>query len=96
MKPVVLEAVVLWDHTNFGSSCTHLPLRRLNRVFAIAENITLLAIFTTPFDSGWYTEAKATLVPILLQNSFKLSESNCFPLLTVRVLGTPNLQITFC
>ena len=39
---------------------------------------------------------KATLVPILLQNSLKLSESNCFPLSTVRVLSTSNLQITLC
>ena len=35
------------------------------------------------------------MVPILLHNSLKLSESNCFPLSTVRVLGTPNLQIMF-
>ena len=39
---------------------------------------------------------KATLVPILLKNSLKLSESNCFPLSTIWVLGTPNLQIIFC
>ena len=95
MKHVVLEAIVLWDHTTFGSSSTHLPLRRLNRVFAIAENITLLALSTVPFDSGWWTKVKATLVPVLLQNSLKLSKSNCFLLSTVRVLGTPNLQIMF-
>jgi len=53
VKPVVLDVVVLWDHTTFGSSSTHLPLPRLNRVFAIAENITLLALSTAPFDSGW-------------------------------------------
>ena len=33
VKPIVLDVVVLWDHTTFGSSSTHLPLRRLNRVF---------------------------------------------------------------
>ena len=38
---------------------------------------------------------KATLVPILLQNSLKLSKSNCFLLSTVRDLGTSNLQIMF-
>ena len=52
VKPVVLEAIVLWDHTTFGSSSTHLPLRRLNKVLDIVENITLLALSTTPFDSG--------------------------------------------
>ena len=36
------------------------------------------------------------MVPKLLQNSLNLSESNCFPLSTVSVLGTPNLQIMFC
>ena len=33
---------------------------------------------------------------MLLQNSLNLSESNCFPLSTVNVLGTSNLQIMFC
>ena len=33
---------------------------------------------------------------MLWQNSLKLSESNYFPLSTVKVLGTPNLQIMFC
>ena len=32
-------------------------------------------------------------MPMLWQNSLNLSESNCFPLSTVRVLSTPNLQI---
>ena len=53
VKPVVLEAIVLCDHTTFGSSSTHLPLRRLNRVFGIAENIILFALSTAPLDSGW-------------------------------------------
>ena len=35
-------------------------------------------------------------MPMLLQNSLNLSESNCLPLSTVKVLGTPNLQIIFC
>ena len=34
-------------------------------------------------------------MPMLLQNSLNLSESNCLPLSTVKVLGTPNLQIMF-
>ena len=34
-------------------------------------------------------------MPMLWQNSLNLSESKCFPLLTVKVLGTPNLQIIF-
>jgi len=52
VKPVVLEVVVLWDHTTFSNSSTHLPLQKLNRVFDITKNITLLALSTTPFDSG--------------------------------------------
>jgi len=35
-------------------------------------------------------------VPVLLQNSLNLCESNCFPLSTIKVLGTLNLQIMFC
>ena len=35
-------------------------------------------------------------MPIFLHNSLKLSELNCFPLSTIRVLGTPNVQIIFC
>ena len=53
MNPIVLEVVVLWDHTTFGSSSAHLPLRRLNRVFAISENIILLALSTALLDSRW-------------------------------------------
>ena len=53
VKPVVLEVVMLWDHTTFGSSSTHLTFWRLNKVLDIAENITLLALSTTPFDSRW-------------------------------------------
>ena len=53
VKPIVLEAIVLWDHTTFGSSSTRLPFQRLNKVLDIAENITLLALSTAPFDSGW-------------------------------------------
>jgi len=48
---IVLDAVVLGDHTTFGSSSVHLPLRRLNKVFEIAENTILLALSTAPFDS---------------------------------------------
>ena len=53
VKPIVLEAMVLWDQTTFGNSSTHLPLWRLNKVFEIAENIILLALSTAPFDSRW-------------------------------------------
>ena len=62
----------------------------------IAENIILFALSTAPFDSGWYTTAKAVLVPILWQNSLNFFESICFPLSTVSKLGTPNLQMMFC
>jgi hypothetical protein len=96
MKPVALEAVVLWDQTIFGNSSTHLPLRRWYNVLEIAEKTTLFALSTAPFDSGWWTDAKAIVVSKLLQKFLKLSESNCFPLSTVRILGTLNLQIMFC
>ena len=35
-------------------------------------------------------------MPMLWQDSLNLSESNCFPLSTVKVFSTPNLQIMFC
>ena len=34
-------------------------------------------------------------MPMLWQNSLNLSELNCFPLSTVKVLGTPKLEIMF-
>ena len=34
-------------------------------------------------------------MPMFLQNSLNLSESNCFLLSTVKVLGTPDLQTMF-
>ena len=35
-------------------------------------------------------------MPMFLHNSLNLSELNCFPLSTVKVFSTPNLQIMFC
>jgi hypothetical protein len=40
-------------------------------------------------------KVKASLVPMLVQNSLNLSESNCLPLSTISVLGTPNLHTMF-
>ena len=60
------------------------------------EKIILFALSIAPFDSGWYTDAKAILVPMWPQNSLNFSESNCFPLSTVSNLGTLNLQTMFC
>jgi hypothetical protein len=51
-----------------------------------------LARSTTPLDCGWYTEAKASLVPIEKQKSLKSWLSNCLPLSTVSSDGTPNQE----
>jgi hypothetical protein len=55
-----------------------------------------LARLTTPLDCGWYTEAKASLVPMEKQKSLKSWLSNRLPLLTVSSDGTPNRQTMFC
>ena len=96
MNPVVRETDVLCDQITLGNSSIHFPLRRPSSVFDIAEKTILFALSTAPLDSGWYTEAKANFVPMLLQNSLKFSESNYFPLSTVKILSTPNLQMMFC
>jgi hypothetical protein len=51
---------------------------------------------TTPWDCGWYTEAKASLVPMEKQKSLKSWLSNCLPLSIVSSNGTPKRQTMFC
>jgi hypothetical protein len=48
-----------------------------------------------PLDCGWYTEAKASLVPMEKQKSLKSWLSNCLPLSNVSSDGTPNQQTMF-
>jgi hypothetical protein len=62
----------------------------------MAVKILLLARSTTPLDCGWYTKAKASLVPIEKQKSLKSWLSNCLSLLTMSSDGTPNRQTMFC
>jgi hypothetical protein len=62
----------------------------------IAVKILPLARSTTPLDCGWYTEAKASLVPMERQKSLKSWLSNYLPLSTVSSDGTPNRQTMFC
>jgi hypothetical protein len=51
---------------------------------------------TTPLDWGWYTEAKASLVPMEKQKSLKSWLSNYLPLSTVSSDRTQKRQTMFC
>jgi hypothetical protein len=62
----------------------------------MAVKILPLARSTMSLDWGWYTEAKASLVPMEKQKSLKSWLSNCLPLSTVSSDGTQNRQIMFC
>jgi hypothetical protein len=61
----------------------------------MAVKILPLARSTMPLDCGWYTEAKAILVPMEKQKSLKSWLSNYLPLSTVSSNGTPNRQTMF-
>jgi hypothetical protein len=61
-----------------------------------AVKILPLVRSTTPLDCGWYTEAKASLVPMEKQKSLKSWLSNCLPLSTVSSDKTPRRQTMFC
>jgi hypothetical protein len=63
-KFVALATDVLWLRITFGITSAHLPFFPPPRIFLIASKIKVLAPSTTPLDCVWYTEAKATLVPI--------------------------------
>jgi hypothetical protein len=89
VKFVALQNVVLWLHTAVGMTSTHFPFFSSSNIFFIALNIRELALSTAPFDYGWYTDAKATFIPIWWQNSLNIALSKYFALSTVMCLGTP-------
>jgi hypothetical protein len=62
----------------------------------LRKKTILFALSTAPFDSRWYTEAKAIFVPMHVHKSLKFSESNYFPLSTVNDLSTTNMHKMFC
>jgi hypothetical protein len=62
----------------------------------MAVKILPLARSMMPLDSGWYTEAKAGLVPMERQKSLKSWLSNCLLLSTLSSDGTLNRQTMFC
>jgi hypothetical protein len=64
VKFIALETIVLWLHTVVGMTFAHFPFFSPSNIFFIASNIRELALSTAPFDCGWYTNVKATFVPI--------------------------------
>jgi hypothetical protein len=96
VNPVARHSVVFSAQTASGSRSAHLPFLSSRSIFLIAVKILSLARSTTPLDCGWYTEAKASLVPMEKQKSLKPWLSNCLPLSTVSSDGTPNRQTMFC
>jgi hypothetical protein len=96
VNSVARNSVVFRAQTTSGSWSAHLPFLSSRSVFLIAVKILPLARSTTPLDCGWYTEAKASLVPMERQKSLKSWLSNCFPLSNVSSDGTLNRQTMFC
>jgi hypothetical protein len=96
VNPVAQHSVVFRAQTTSGSWSAHLPFLSLRILFLIAMKILPLACSTTPLDCGWYTEAKASLVPMERQKSLKSWLSNCLPLPIVSLDGTLNQQTMFC
>jgi hypothetical protein len=93
VNPVAQHSVVFRAQTTSGSWSAHLPFLSSRSLFLIAVKILPLARSTTPLDCGWYTEAKAGLVPMERQKSWL---SNYLSLSTVSSDGTPNRQTMFC
>jgi hypothetical protein len=93
---VALHSVVFSAQTTSGNRSGHLPFLSSRSIFLTAVKILPLARSTTPLDWGWYTEAKASLVPMEKQKSLKSWLSNCLPLSTVSPDGTPKRQTIFC
>jgi hypothetical protein len=96
VNPVARHLVVFRAQTTSGSWPAHLPFLSSRSLFLIAVKILPLARSTPPLDCGWYTEAKASLVPMDRKKSLKSWLSNCLPLSTVSSDGTPNRQTMFC
>jgi hypothetical protein len=96
VNPVARHLVVFSAQTASGSRSAHLPFLSSRSIFLIAVKILPLARSMTSLDCGWYTEAKASLVPMEKQKSLKSWLLNCLPLSIVSLDGTPNRQTMFC
>src|SRR5688572_15450249 len=96
VNPVALHSVVFNAQTASGNKSAHLPFLSSRSIFLTAVKILPFARSTTLLDCGWYTEAKASLVPMEKQKSLKSWLSNCLPLSTVSSDGTPKRQTMFC
>jgi hypothetical protein len=96
VNPVARHSVVFSAQIASGNRSAHLPFLSSRSIFLMAVKILPLACSTTPLDCGWYTEAKASLVPIKKQKSLKSWLSNCLSLSTMSSDGTPNRQTMFC
>jgi hypothetical protein len=71
VNPVARHSVVFMAQTTSGSWSAHLPFLSSRSLFLIAVKILPLARSTMPLDCGWYTEAKASLVPMDRLKSLK-------------------------
>jgi hypothetical protein len=96
VKFVALQMEVLWLHTALGNSFAYMPFGWSSNMFFITDNISALALSTSPLNWGWYTEVNAASTPIWWQNSLKIWQSNCLALSTVIFLGTLKWHIMFC
>jgi hypothetical protein len=95
VNPVALRSVVFSAQTASGNKSAHLPFFSSRSIFLTAGKFCHLRV-PTPLDCGWYTEAKASLVPMEKQKSLKSWLSNCLPLSIVSSDGTPKRQTMFC
>jgi hypothetical protein len=86
---VARHLVMLRAQTTSGSWSAHLP-------FLSSRSLFLMAVKILPLDCAWYTDVKASLVPMERQKSLKSWLSNCLPLPTVSSNRTPNRQTMFC
>jgi hypothetical protein len=96
VNPVALHSVVFNAQTASGNKSAHLPFLSSRSIFLTVVKILPFARSTTPLDCGWYTEVKASLVPMEKQKSLKSWLSNCLPLSTVSSDRTPKRQTIFC
>jgi hypothetical protein len=71
VNPVALHSVVISAQTASGNRLAHLPFLSSTSIFLTAVKILPLARSMTLLDCGWYTEAKASLVPMEKQKSLK-------------------------
>ena len=75
-NPVDIETTVLWFHTTFTNSSGHFPFGRLKIDFIIPIIMIMLALSTSPFDSGCLIDAKCIFVPIWSQKVLNVLASN--------------------